>query len=71
MRESIKGTAGQIRNARGSLELLKDTAKELSEAGITVTPSYKGSLVVTLGSQANPKLSSVATGTKAMERNST
>jgi hypothetical protein len=71
MLEGIKGTVGQIRNARGSLELLKDAAEELSDAGITVTLSYKGSVVVTLGSQANPKLSSIATGTKAIEINST
>jgi hypothetical protein len=51
--------------------LLKVAAEELSAAGLTVTLSYKGSVVVTLGSEANPKLSSMATGTKAIEINST
>ena len=70
IRGSIKGTIGQIKTAKDSLEMLKDVAEELSEAGITVTLSYKGDVVVTMGSEANPKLSSAATGTKAIEINS-
>jgi hypothetical protein len=50
--------------------MLKDVAEELSDAGITVTLSYKGGVVVTMGSEAKPKLSSVVTGTKAIEINS-
>jgi hypothetical protein len=69
--EGIKGTVGLISNSRGNLELLRGAAEELSAVGITVILSYKGSVVVTLGSQANPKLSSIATGTKAIEINST
>ncbi len=70
IRESIKGTVGQIKAARSSLGMIKGVAEELSEAGITVTLSYKGDVVVTMGSDANPKFSSVATGTKAIEINS-
>jgi DNA uptake protein ComE-like DNA-binding protein len=70
IRGSIRGRVGQIKSARSSLGMLKDVAEELSEAGITVTLSYKGDLVVTMGSQASPKLSSIATGTKAIEINS-
>ena len=70
IRGSIKGAIGQIKTAKDSLEMLKDVAEELSEAGITVTLSYKGHVVVTMGSEANPKLSSAATGTKAIEINS-
>jgi hypothetical protein len=66
----IKGTVGQIKTTRSSLSMLKDVAEELSDAGITVTLSYKDDVVVTMGSEANPKLSSVATGTKAIEINS-
>jgi hypothetical protein len=68
--ESIKETVGQIKTARSSLGQLKGVAEELSEVGITVTLSYKGDVVVTIGSQAKPKLSSAATGTKAIEINS-
>jgi len=68
--DSIKETVGQIKTARSSLGQLKGVAEELSEVGITVTLSYKGDVVVTIGSQAKPKLSSAATGTKAIEINS-
>jgi hypothetical protein len=67
---SIKGAVGQIKTARSSLGMLKGIAEELSEAGITVTLSYKDNVVVTVGSEANPKLSSAATGTKTIEINS-
>jgi hypothetical protein len=70
IRASITGTVGQIKSARSNLGMLKDVAEELSDAGITVTLSYKGNVVVTVGSGANPKLSSAATGTKAIEINS-
>ncbi|MDR1992276.1 MAG: hypothetical protein LBQ98_02075 [Nitrososphaerota archaeon] len=61
---------GSITSVRNSLGMLKGVAEHLSEAGITVTLSYKGGVVVTLGSEANPKISNVATGTKAIEINS-
>jgi ribosomal 50S subunit-recycling heat shock protein len=68
--ESISDTIGQIKIAQIKLGELKGVAEELSEAGITVTLSYEGNVVITLGSQAKPKLSSGATGTKAIEINS-
>jgi len=68
--ERIKGTVGQIKTARSRLSQLKEVAEELSGAGITVTLLYRGNVVVTMGSQAKPKLSSAATGTKAIEINS-
>jgi gas vesicle protein len=69
IRESIKGTVNQLKTARSNLSMLKGVAEELSEAGITVTLTYKEKVVVTMGSEANPKLSSIATGTKAIEIN--
>ena len=68
--QSIKNTVSQIKTARSSLNMLKGVAEELSSAGITVTLSYKDKVVVTLGSEANPKLSKVATGTRSIEYNS-
>jgi hypothetical protein len=68
--DSVKETVGQIETARSSLGQLKWVAEELSEVGITVTLSYKGDVVFTMGSQAKPKLSSAVTGTKAIEINS-
>ncbi|MCW4028614.1 MAG: hypothetical protein NWE92_03080 [Candidatus Bathyarchaeota archaeon] len=67
---SIKGAVGQLKTARSSLDSVKDVAEELADAGITVTLTYKDTVVVTLGSEANPKFSSAATGTKAIEINS-
>jgi hypothetical protein len=68
--DHIKGTVGQIKTARIKLYQLKEVAEELSEAGIKVTLSYRGDVVVTMGSQAKPKISSAVTGTKAIEINS-
>jgi hypothetical protein len=68
--ERINATVDRIKTVQSSLSQLKEVAEELSEVGITVTLSYKGYVVVTMGSQAKPKLSSVATGTKAIEINS-
>jgi hypothetical protein len=68
--KGLTGALGQLSTARNSLNLLKDVAENLSEAGITVTLTYKNSTVVTIGSEANPKLSNIATGTKAIEINS-
>jgi|PlaIllAssembly_1097288.scaffolds.fasta_scaffold646753_2 hypothetical protein len=67
--KGIKGALNKIKTARDGLEQLKGVAEELSEAGLTVTLSYKGNVVITLGSEANPRLSSAATGTKAIEIN--
>ncbi len=67
---SIKGAVGQIKTARSSIGMLKEMAEELKEAGVTVTLTYKDDVVVTLGCEANPKFSKVATGTKAIEINS-
>lgn len=64
------GILGQVNSARTNLSMLKDVAEELSDAGLTVTLSYKGDVVVTVGSEAKPKLSSILTGTKAIEINS-
>lgn len=69
IRASITGTLSQIKAARENLGMLKEVAEELSEAGVTVTLSYEGNVVVTVGSGANPKLLSAATGTKAIEIN--
>jgi hypothetical protein len=68
--ERIRGSVDRIRTARSKLGQLKEVAEELSEAGITVTLSYGGNVVVTTGSQAKPKVSSRVTGTKAIEINS-
>jgi hypothetical protein len=64
-----EGKKGIVKAARSNLGMLKVVAEELSDAGVTVKLSYKGDLVATLGCQAKPKLSRIATGTKAIEIN--
>jgi hypothetical protein len=46
--DHIKGTVGQIKTARSLLAQLKEVAEELSKAGITVTLTYRGDVVVTM-----------------------
>ena len=51
------------------LGLLKSIAKELKDDGYTITISYQGKTVVTLGSEATPSFSRVVTRTNAIEVN--
>jgi hypothetical protein len=70
IRQNLRGAINQLKSARGELIMLKDVAEELADAGITVTLSYENKVVVTIGSEADPKFSKAATGTKAIEINS-
>lgn len=51
------------------LTQFKKIANELKDEGLTITISYEGGLVLTLGSDANPKLSKLITSTNAIEIN--
>ena len=46
------------------LPLLKDIVEDLCREGVTITVSYKGDNVATIGSEANSKLTRLVTGTK-------
>ena len=63
------GSMGRGKSIKGKLTQLKDIAAELKDAGLTVTLSYQGNLVLTVGSEANPKFSRLVTGTNAIEIN--
>jgi hypothetical protein len=52
------------------LTQIKTIAEELKAKDSTITLSYKGGIALTLGSDANPKLSQLATRTHAIEVNS-
>ncbi len=52
------------------LKALQSLAQALKKEGVTWTISLKDSLLLTLGSEANPTLSLVFTGTDAIEINS-
>jgi hypothetical protein len=57
---------GSIRN---KLAQLKDIAVELKDEGLTITLSYQGDLLVTIGAEAKPKFSRLVTRTDALEIN--
>ncbi|UCH30964.1 MAG: hypothetical protein JSV05_05475 [Candidatus Bathyarchaeota archaeon] len=52
-----------------NLAMLKSFAQELKKEDLTLTISYKGSLLLTLGSEAKPTISQVFTGTDAIAIN--
>jgi hypothetical protein len=59
-------TAKEVRKMR---PLVKEIAEDLCREGITITISYKGDRVITVGSEADSKLTRVVTGTKGIEIN--
>lgn len=66
MRQSIQS----VKAASGARPMIKDLVEDFCKEGITVTLSYKGDKVATIGSEANSKLTRLATGTKGIEINS-
>jgi pentose-5-phosphate-3-epimerase len=53
-----------------SLELAREIAETLSQNGITVTLSYMGQAVATVGQQAEPSILQLITKTRAIALNS-
>jgi hypothetical protein len=68
--ESIHRGIDMLRETRKSLPLVKELVDDLCREGVTITVSYKGSRVITVGSEANSKLTRIITGTKGVEINS-
>jgi hypothetical protein len=68
LKEAIGGMGGG-KSILNSLSQLKTIATELKNEGLTIALSYKGELVLTVGSEANPKFSRIVTGTDAIEIN--
>lgn len=61
----------QIRAVTDSRPLVKDIVEDLCREGLTITLSYKGDKVATIGSEANSKFTRIITGTKGIQINST
>jgi hypothetical protein len=68
--ESIHRGVDTLREARKSQPLVKEIVEDLCREGVTITVSYKGDRVVTVGSEANSKITRLVTGTKGIEINS-
>jgi hypothetical protein len=69
MKERIQRTSNILSEARESRPLVKDMVEDLCEEGLTITLSYKGDKVATIGSDANSKVTRLLTGTKGIEIN--
>jgi hypothetical protein len=70
VKESLHRGIDSLREARKARPLVKELVEDLCSNGVTITVSYKGDRVVTVGSEANSKLTRVVTGTKGIEVNS-
>jgi hypothetical protein len=68
--ESIRRGVNTIKEVRKAQPAVKEMVEDLCREGVTITVSYKGDRVVTVGSEANSKLTRVVTGTKGIEINS-
>ena len=68
--ESIRASVGALREARKAQPTMKEMVEDLCREGVTITVSYKGDRVVTVGAEANSKLTRLVTGTKGVEINS-
>ena len=68
LKKALEGGA-KMNTLRGMLGLLKNAAKELKDEGYTVTVSYQGEIVMTLGLEASSSFSRLVTRTNAVEIN--
>lgn len=57
------------KKSSGALSAARTVAETLDRVGITLTLSYKGGVVVTLGSEANPTLLQLITKTRTIAIN--
>jgi hypothetical protein len=67
--KEVLGSAGAGGSVRGMLAQLRSIAGDLKDEGLTVTISYKGDRLVTIGLEAKPTFSQLVTGTSAVEIN--
>ncbi|MCL1966128.1 MAG: hypothetical protein FWF66_03170 [Candidatus Bathyarchaeota archaeon] len=64
-----RGVAG-LRTVRNVQPMIKEIADDLQREGLTVTISFKGDTVITMGSEASSKFTRLLLGTKSVEINS-
>jgi hypothetical protein len=68
--ETIRRGVDTLREARKSGPLVKELVEDLCREGVTITVSYKGDRVITVGSEADSKFTRLLTGTRGLEINS-
>jgi hypothetical protein len=69
VKNSIQKGIDTLKEARKTQPLVKELVEDLCQEGVTITLSYKGDRVVTVGSEADSKLTRLLTGTKGIEIN--
>jgi len=67
--KDVIGSTGGGGSIRGMLAQLRNMAGELKDEGLTVTLSFKGDRLITIGLDAKPIFSQLVTGTNAVEIN--
>lgn len=67
--KDVVGSTGGGASIRSKLAQLRSIAGELKDEGLTVTLSYKGDRLVTIGAEAKPTFSRLVTRTNAVEIN--
>jgi hypothetical protein len=67
--KDVIGNMGDEKSIGSRINQLKGLAEELQNEGLTITVSFKGDLVITVGSGAKPKISQIITRTNAVEIN--
>ena len=67
--KDVVDSAGGGGSIRDKIAQLKDIAVELKDEGLTITLSYQGDRLVTIGAEAKPMLSRLVTRTSAVEIN--
>jgi preprotein translocase subunit SecF len=68
--QSIRQGVDTLKEARKAKPTVKEIVEDLCREGVTITLSYKGDRVVTVGAEADSKLTRLVTGTKGVEINS-
>jgi len=67
--KDVVDSAGGGASIRSKLAQIKDIAVELKDEGLTITLSYQGDRLVTIGAEAKSKFSRLVTRTDAVEIN--
>ncbi len=65
----ISSIERSVKTVRNMQPMVKEIAEDFCREGVTVTLSYKGDKVVTIGSEADSKFTRFLTGTKGVEVN--
>ena len=67
VRKRVRKGVDNIKAVQDARPLVKDIVEDFCKEGVTVTVSYKGDRAVTVGSEADSKLTRLVTGTKGIQ----